>query len=188
MRSPMHGSIEPHRSRSEAALARGHPPWTSPPPTARSRWTAGALEAGTCPAASVASGTGSRPRWRARSRPAALRATARASATSGDTEAHQLRDHLDEVGATDELDLVPHRPSRGEGVVLLAGVEAEPQALLRPTERFERSAGVARGVLDVDVPRARGAIEARIVQERGAEQQFTVTRDAPRVGQAFGDQ
>ena len=107
---------------------------------------------------------------------------------AGDAEAHQLRDHLDEVGAADELDLIAHRPSRGEGVVLLAGVEAESQALLRPTERFKRSTGVARGVLDVDVSRARGAIEARIVQERGAEQQLTVIRDAARVSEALGDQ
>src|SRR3954449_7090473 len=73
-------------------------------------------------------------------------------------------------------------------MVLLAGVQAESQALLRPTKRFERSTGVARGVLDVDVPGARGAIEARIVQERGAEQQLTVIRDAARVSEALGDQ
>jgi len=44
------------------------------------------------------------------------------------------------------------------------------------------------GAPDVDVPRARGAIQARIVQKRGAEQQLTVIRDAARVSEALGDQ
>ena len=105
-----------------------------------------------------------------------------------DAKPRELRQHLDEVRAADELDLVPHPPPRRESVTLLAGVEAGPQPLLRPPERLERSARVAHGVLDVDVTRAGGPVQAGIVQERGAQQQLTVKCDAARVGEALRDQ
>ena len=61
----------------------------------------------------------------------------------GDAKAHELRQHLDEIRAADELDLVRHPPPRREGVTLLARIDAGPQPLLRPPERLKRAARVA---------------------------------------------
>src|SRR2546421_9960994 len=80
-----------------------------------------------------------------------------------DAEPRELGQHFDEVGPADELDLVAHRPPRCESVVLLAGVEAYAQPILRPPEWRERSTRVADGILDVDVARAGGAVQAGIV-------------------------
>src|SRR5579884_3643582 len=105
-----------------------------------------------------------------------------------DAEPRELGQHFDEIGPADELDLVAHRPPRRESVVLLAGVEAYAQPILRPSEWLERATRVADGILDIDVAGAGGAVQARIVQERRAHQQFTVECDAARVGEALRDQ
>jgi hypothetical protein len=73
-------------------------------------------------------------------------------------------------------------------VVLLTGVQTHPQALVRPTERLQHAPRIAGRILDVHVAGAGRAIQAGIVKERSAEQQFAVIRDAARVGDAFRDQ
>ena len=76
---------------------------------------------------------------------------------SGDAPAHELGHHFDEVGTADELDLVGQPPPRSERMVLLAGIEAETQAVFGPVEWLERSTGIAGRVLDVHIARAAGA-------------------------------
>jgi hypothetical protein len=72
--------------------------------------------------------------------------------------------------------------------VLLAGIDADSQPLLRPPQRLERSPGVAGGVLDVHIAATGGVVQTGVMQEGRAEQHFAVIRDPAGVSEALGNQ